>query len=262
MTPEEMWQMLHSFINFFIMFGVFSGVFLIAVIVTLILLLKSRARERASGEYIRHAIQAQEDERSRISSELHDTVAQDLRAALSTSKDEQTTAIIRGCITSIRSLCYNLAPPAIESQKLSAALQSLCVGFRDQSKLDVSLAIRSNASAMLDSPALPNLQKLNIYRIVQESLNNVQRHAKAEEVSVIIRRETRQETRGLYICVADDGQGFDAEQISAPNRSGSFGLKGMRQRATLLNGTLSIQSDRNCGSLVKLFVPLDSFQPV
>ena len=258
-NPEELRQILHSFISFFITLGVFSSVILIAVIVTLIMLLKSKAREKETGKYIYHVIQAQEEERARISSELHDTVAQDLRAALSTTKDENTASIIRSCISSIRSLCYNLAPPDIAVQNLSQAIQDLCIGFRDESNLDVSLAIRNDASVILNSPALPNIQKLNIYRIVQEALSNVQKHAHADEVSVIIRREAKLENQGLYIRIIDNGQGFDAEHIGAPNKSGNFGIRGMKQRATLLNGTLSSQSDPDLGSNVTLYIPLVTF---
>ena len=186
-------------------------------------------------------------------------MAQDLRAALSTTKDENTAGIIRSCISSIRSLCYNLAPPDIDVQNLSSAIQDLCISFRDESNLDVSLAIRSEAVDILNSPVLPNAQKLNIYRIVQESLFNVQKHAHAEEVSVIIRREVRQETQGLYICIVDNGHGFDAGHVAAPNKAGNFGIKGMKQRATLLNGTLTVQSDIDFGSTVTLFVPLSTF---
>lgn len=76
-SPEEMMNLIHTFISFFFLLGIFSFFVLVAVIVTLILLLKSKAREKETGKYIYHVIQAQEEERARISSELHDTVAQD-----------------------------------------------------------------------------------------------------------------------------------------------------------------------------------------
>lgn len=259
-NPEEMWHMLHSFISFFTMLGIICFLVLIAVVVTLILLLKSKAREKETGKYIYHVIQAQEEERARISSELHDTIAQDLRSALSSTKDDATAGIIRSCICSIRSLCYNLAPPDIDVQNLASAIQDLCINFRDESNLDVSLAIRGEASEIMNSQSLTNVQKLNLYRIVQESLSNVQKHASAEEVSVIIRRENRQETHGLYVCVADNGHGFNAANVGNPNRSGNFGIKGMKQRAILLGGTLSVQSDIELGTTVTLFVPIETFK--
>ena len=257
---DEMQEMLHTFVSFFMFLGICCCIILVVVLVTVILLLKAKAREKETGSYIYHVIQAQEDERARISSELHDTVAQNLRAALSTAKDEHTAGIIRSSISAIRALCYNLAPPDMAVQQLSSALQDLCISFRDESSLDVSLTVRNDALGLLNAPVLTNLQKLNIYRVVQESLFNVQKHAHADEVSVIIRRESPQEAEGLYICIVDNGHGFDVDSRSVPNKSGNFGIRGMKQRAKLLGGTISIQSDADLGTSVTLFVPLAVFR--
>lgn len=234
---------------------------LIAVVAALIRISKAKQREKESAEYISHVIAAQEGERSRISAELHDTLAQDLRVALSKAEDEQMCTILRTCISSIRSLCYNLAPPDLGAKPLSQAVQSLCIRFRDESALDVSLAIRADALPLIDSGLLTDAQKLNIYRIVQESLSNVQRHAHAGEVSVIARREGRGEQPGLYLCTADDGAGFDAERwTGGGQREGKhFGLRGMRQRSALLGGTLAVTSAPQSGTEVTLFLPTGIF---
>lgn len=91
---------------------------------------------------------------------------------------------------------------------------------------------------------LTDAQRLNIYRIVQESLFNVQKHACAEEVSVIVRRELKGESSGLYISIADDGKGFNAQSLTYGGlaRGKHLGLKGMRQRSSLLAGTVNITS--------------------
>ena len=260
-SPEELYQTIHSFIVFFIFLTAFSMVSLIAVVVVLIRISKAKQREKESAEFASHVIAAQEAERARISAELHDTLAQDLRAALSKAEGDEMRAILRTCIGSIRSLCYNLAPPDCGAEPLSNAIQSLCVRFREETALDVSLALRADALPFVNSPALTDTQKLHIYRIVQESLSNVHRHARAEEVSVIARRGGKGEPDGLYLCVADDGTGFDAEAWTGAGRGGKkhFGLRGMRQRAKSLGGTLTVTSAHRSGTEVTLFIPVGVF---
>ncbi|MCR5762204.1 MAG: hypothetical protein K6G00_02335, partial [Treponema sp.] len=126
-------------------------------------------------------------------------------------------------------------------------------------KIEVSLAIRPEAEHLVDSESLTLLQRTSLYRIVQELFANVQKHAKAEEVSVIIRKESGEEQEGLYMSVADDGVGFNLQEKKEADSSGGFGLKGIRQRSLQLNGRIDINSEPGCGTEVTLFVPIKSF---
>ncbi len=259
LDTEELLQTLHSFTIFFILLAVFSLVALVVITIALIRISKSSEHSKASSEHLRHVIQAQEDERARISAELHDTVAQDLRylqliaeqvadAGLRAELDD----MLRTCIGKIRRLCYSLAPPDLSVQDLAASVQSLCSAFQQRTGVHVSFVVNCTLENSFPTP----LQSLNVYRIVQEALVNVERHAQAEEVSVILRRERAAEARGLYVFITDNGSGFDAEQYGELSQTGGcFGIRGMKQRAASIGGRLGINSMREEGTEISLFVP-------
>lgn len=269
LNPEEIQklsEMVRSFTVFFVILVVVCCAALLAVVIALIRISISKQRQKESDEYASHIINAQEEERSRLSAELHDTVAQDLRVAVSLAKDESQKELLRACITEIRSICYELIPPDLAHERLSAAVQSLCQNFRDKNQLDVSLAILDDCESVLDSARFLDSQKLGIYRIVQESLSNIKKHAQASEVSVIIRREQKNEMSGLYISIEDDGKGFSKNSLvggggggafGQNRRHGHFGLQGMKMRASHLGGKLTVNSEKDVGTEVKLFVPLE-----
>ena len=258
-SVEELQQAVHSFVSFFIYFTLFALILLIVLAVTLIHFSKQWQNKKDSDEYLMHVIQAQEEERSRLSSELHDSLAQDLRVALSLVQEEKPHEIIKGCISSVRSLCYNLAPPDIATEHLSDAIKSLCLSFQKDTGLDVSFTAREEALSLVDSVSLTPLQKISLYRIVQELLVNVKKHARASDVSVIMRREDSGDPAGLYLFVSDDGIGFDAEKRMEADSSGGFGLRGIRQRAMQLGGNIDIHSEADCGTDVRLFIPEGKF---
>ena len=150
-SPEELQQIVHSFVGFFVFFSLLAIVILIVLTVILITFGKSWQSKKESAEYLMYVIQAQEEERSRLSSELHDSLAQNLRAAMTLTEDDKIRAILKDCIASVRSLCYSLAPPDFTTEKLSDAIKSLCLRVQDEHRLEVSLAIRLEALPLLDS---------------------------------------------------------------------------------------------------------------
>lgn len=258
-STEELQQIVHSFVGFFVFFSLLAILILIVLTIILIQFSKSWHSKKESAEYLMHVIQAQEEERSHLSSELHDSLAQNLRVAMTLMEDDKIRSILKECISSVRSICYNLAPPDLTTAKLSDAIKSLCLKFQNENKIEVSLAIRQDAEPLVDSENLTLLQRTSLYRIVQELFTNVQKHAKAGEVSVIIRRESEEEQEGLYMSVADDGVGFDLQEKRDADSSGGFGLKGIRQRGMQLDGRIDISSESGCGTEVTLFVPIKAF---
>ena len=95
---------------------------------------------------------------------------------------------------------------------------------------------------------------LNLYRILQEAINNSLKHSEANEIVVMLRNETESEEKGLYLFISDEGVGFDAEK-EFPRSAKHFGLKGMQKRAQLIGAKLQITSAKDEGTQVSVFMP-------
>ena len=266
---ETLTMMIHGFVRLFVLLVVVSLIAMVAVIIALIKMTRAKQNEKESAEYASYIIKAQEDERTRISAELHDTVAQDLRAVLSLYENDCTDPLIKktlaSCISEIRQMCYSLVPPDFAGQSLSGMLKSLCLNFREKLNLELTFFLGSGVEKLLDSPALSELQKLSIYRIVQESLTNIHKHAGDCEVSVFARREYKNERMGVYIFIEDDGRGFDYTEHSSSESSKKsdntphFGLQGMKMRSIQAGFTLTVKSEPESGTKILLFLPLGAF---
>jgi len=192
------------------------------------------------AERLRHSLSSAEQERKRWARELHDETLQGLAAlrvllqsglkvggeALEQAA-RQATEQVTTEIANLRALITELRPAALDQLGLEAALEGLAQRSRevDGLEVDVRLAVPSDA---LD----PDVSTA-VYRLVQEALTNVGRHARAQRVQV----EVTQGAEGLEVCVADDGEGFDADAPTV-----GFGVAGMRERAALMGGRLELRS--------------------
>jgi len=202
-------------------------------------------------------MKAQEEERIRIAGELHDGVLQQLTsltlqlstATLELPPDSQPKAEVRQVEkalvqmgTEIRELSHELHPAVLHEKGLPAALSSYCEEF---SKLrGIPISYKADESVEELSPGAA----LCIYRIAQEALGNVAKHAKAKQVEV---RLTRPDNRVCFV-VSDDGVGFDPD---GSGKSGGLGLINMRERVRQLNGTFECESEPGRGTTVKVEVP-------
>ncbi len=141
----------------------------------------------------------------------------------------------------MRRLAVELRPKALDDFGLVPALERLTEGFSDQTGIAVDLEATGVAR-------LPAEVETALYRIVQESLTNVVKHADARTVSVVLTRQAG----GVTTVVEDDGNGFD------PQRAGRnrFGLQGMRERVQLLDGNLRVESRSGAGTTLVVQVPL------
>lgn len=200
---QALYGIVQTFILFFIILAL---VFFAALVVIIAVLIKMRLADdsqKETAEYASYVLNAQEEERSRISAELHDTVAQDLKAAVTFLENDkpvsETRDLLLKCITQIRSICYSIVPPELSGQSLSSALHSLCYSFKNKTGFEVSFFFKEEASRLLDSNFLSDLQKLSIYRIVQESLANIQKHAGKCEISVFARKDYKNERGGAIL---------------------------------------------------------------
>ena len=211
--------------------------------------------ERVSRNAVRRVVAAQELERTRLARELHDETGQALTSILLGLKpleqlvtnEEGVAAVtsVRELVVStlqdVRRLAVELRPSALDDFGLVAAVERLAATFREQSGIEVDL------ETGLGDGRLPAEVETALYRIVQEALTNVVKHAGARRVSILL---TRQANRVVAI-VEDDGQGLD----EGPREDG-LGLIGMRERVGLVGGLLRIESAPGSGTTIAAEVPV------
>ncbi len=276
MNPAETNLAVFQFIELLSIISILCLVF----ILFLLLYIKSREKNRNLEEQNRKErlvtetiTQVQENERSRISRDLHDTVTQDIRTALlyahklgeskNLSEDEKSLLqkiqkIEEENLKNIRNIIRNLTPSEIESASITQLLSELCENTAERS--GIACKFYAEETELLSK--ITTEQKLHIFRIIQESINNAIKHAKASELSVIVRKEndsTDAKIQGLLFMISDDGSGFSPIQEESKDiisQSTRLGIKGMKSRATLLGAKLEIKSDEETGTQVKLFLPV------
>jgi len=210
--------------------------------------------QRVGREAVRALLEGQEIERTRLARELHDETGQALTSILLGLKPlerqlgEGPLALIRTLVSSaldnVRSLTTELRPAALDDFGLEAALERLTRLVSERSDLDVQLNVT------LDRRELTRDQETAIYRIVQEALANVVKHAQAGSVSVVVVARAG----SVRTIIEDDGAGFTPDAV----REGALGLVGIRERATLLAGRLEIQSRPGAGTTILIELPRSS----
>ena len=212
--------------------------------------------ERIASDSLRRVVEAQELERRRLARELHDETGQALTSILLGLKalEERTddpdsraaTGELRELVVStlqdVRRLAVELRPSALDDFGLVAALERLAASFAEQTGITVDFQ-----TALADE-RLPEEVETALYRIVQESLTNVVKHARARRVSILLARKNG----AVKAVVEDDGRGFDPVQ----EPDDGFGLVGMRERLALLGGRLEVESGRDGGTTIAAEVPV------
>lgn len=213
-------------------------------------------------DYLRRALASQETERQRITQELHDGIGQSLtslmlglRALEDTSSDlptrERAEALRKTGRTiheELRRIIHGLRPLVLDELGLVPAIARLIDDA--QGVCDASIKL---VSGLPDEARLSSEPESAIFRIVQEALSNAIKHASASKIEIRFSREGH----GLKVEVEDDGCGFDLASIAFDKQGNqSYGLQGMRERAMLIDGKLSIISSPNAGTVVSLRLPL------
>ena len=251
-TILELEAIIQRYTTYFLLFDIVFAIFLFGGVILLIHFAKSRKKLKESKEYLLFTIQGQEEERGRIAQELHDTVAQNLRYCKSLCETTETAknlpqiaAFLSKSLVEVRSMSYNLAPPDITKNDFLLCVKNLCQEFSENSKIDLRLSILENT----DASFLTKDEILNLYRIVQEALTNVLKHAEATEIVILVRNAKGEEENGLYIFISDDGKGFDTENIDEKKH---FGLRGMKNRADLIGAGLFVTSEKDSGTQIKI----------
>ena len=219
-----------------------------------------KEREEAKGLLLERVIEAQEDERRRVAQELHDEAGQALTSLLveirSLDGGDQVPAarlgelrsLVAEALEGIQNIALELRPSVLDDIGLAPALRRYVEEHGARSGLQTDFD-----AGDLDEIRLEPAVETALYRIVQEALTNVVRHAEATRVDVLLTRRTGD----LAVIVEDDGAGFDpAEVMSRPE--GCLGLRGMQERAVLIGGQLTVGAEPGQGTTVSVKVPLPS----
>ncbi len=205
-------------------------------------------------------INAQEEERRRIARELHDDLNQGV-ALLAIQLEhcrldppesvqkmrermEDLWKNARDLSGSIRALSHSLHPSILDSLGLAAATESFCQELKCAHDLEVEF-VQHDAALKLNKELA-----LCLYRVIQEALHNVVKHSQAKQARV----DLSSDAQGISLTIVDSGAGFD---VDSDHRRNGLGLISMRERLRLVNGQLSIQSQRLKGTTIKAYVPLD-----
>ncbi len=204
-------------------------------------------------------MRVQDEERRKIARELHDSVGQYLaalkmnlvRLEMSSPNDLQVVAdsddLIDRCLSEIRTISYLLHPPLLDERGLPSAAQWYVEGFSKRSGIEVLLHIDDHLGRM------PQEVETALFRLLQESLNNVHRHSGSKKVDVAIRLDDGK----ALVTIRDYGRGFRLQQLQdvQQGRSQGVGLTGLRERVAALGGSLEVDSAEP-GSLIRATLPL------
>jgi signal transduction histidine kinase len=225
-------------------------------------------REALRRQMLERMITLQEDERRRIARELHDQTGQRLTSTIMTlGLLEETVPTPEGrayvrdvrdtaaqILKEIRDLALHLRPSVLDDLGLLAALRHWLKGYQNRYRLLVDFQVLG-----LDGKRLPPEVETALFRIAQEALMNVVQHAQARSVTVLLEHRHSETSSSVMLIVEDDGKGFDVARVmNTRPHEGNLGLYGMRERASVLGGTLTIESTPGRGTAVFVRIPLES----
>ncbi len=223
----------------------------------------ARRSEELLRELTHRVVQVQEAERGHLAHELHDTVTQMLCAVLVRSQTladklparnraakreaKKLHEIIRGTVEEVERISHNLRPSILDQLGLVASLHDTSTEFANRTGVLVKMV------CVRLTVRLPADIELALYRILQETLHNVEQHARARHVTVHLTKSGN----FVQLTINDDGKGFDLDHHPDKRKGkGGFGLFGMRERAAYVGGSLKVKSVRRVGTEIEIRIPL------
>ncbi len=223
------------------------SVLIILVIVLVRNQLNLKAKRKMQEEFSQELLLSQESERKRISKDLHDGIGQQLlliKNKLISSGDRPTGDMVNDAIEEVRTISRDLHPFQLQEMGITKALNYTVKQVDEHTSLFISSEIDD-----IDQLFNPD-QEVNIYRIVQESLSNMVKHAKAQAGKVEVHKRPDQ----IAISIRDNGVGFDFQEKY--HRVKSLGLKTLMERTRYVNGQLKIHSKENEGTHLEFLIPI------
>lgn len=216
-------------------------------------------REQMRVQYVYGVIAAQEDERKRISRELHDSTSQSLTSLMiglrtlsencrvpeMQNRAEELRTIAGRALDDVHSLSLQLRPSVLDDLGLPEAIRRHVADCRKRHQLEIDLALQG-----LDENRLPSQVETALYRITQEALTNIVRHSGARTASIFIERGDAT----VLAIIEDDGKGFDHSAIDW--HDGHLGLYGIQERAELLSGQFTLETETGQGTSLYIEIPL------
>lgn len=225
-----------------------------------------RQAEEKLRHYAQQVVTTQEEERGRISRELHDEAGQALTAlkiSLELLREDipselgtvhqglaQAAALTGDTLEQLRLMAQGLHPPSLDTVGVGPTLEGFCHDFARRTQLKVTYQ-------GVDLPTLPDASNISLYRLLQEALTNVARHARAKNVKVSLSADEKT----IVLSIKDDGRGFDVQKvIQDETRVLGIGLLGMQERVELLGGTFTIESEPGQGTCLTATIPWERIQ--
>lgn len=216
-------------------------------------------KEATLEQLVRRTIDAQEEERRRLATDIHDGVTQKLisiwyrlHACGHSLRDDPERAdrelatareLVDSALEEARGAIYDLRPAILDDLGLAPSLRTLALQ-QLQGAVEIELDVE-------DGISLPPHHEVALYRIAQEAITNIRKHAMASRMSLVL----RDEPGSVLLLVRDNGRGFEAGASNAPGPATSFGLTGMSERASLIGGQLTVSSTPGDGTALELRIP-------
>ena len=206
----------------------------------------AKKRELAQQEFSHELINTQEQERTRIAKDLHDGVGQQitlLKMKAQNTNQTELSGLAHTALEEVRSISRDLYPVTLKKLGLKDSIEQLLLDLDEETDMFISVEIDDVNTTFNE------IESLNFYRFIQESVNNVLKHSNAKTLVVNILKQKD----GIKILIKDNGQGFEVGKMIKQN---SLGLKTMAERISMLRGKLSINSKREVGTSILVQIPI------
>ena len=218
----------------------------------------------------------QEEERAKISRDIHDSVVQDIRTIrleieLLKVREEsefqlkKAIDLVTNCIVKLRNICYNLTPAELVTYQegdsseieLISMIKNIVVQFTERTHIPCTLNIEEN----FEYPVLEKHVNVHLFRVMQEALTNIEKHSYATSTKIFIKNESKkteskENQKYMVVYITDDGIGCDVTKMLSKTKKMHFGVASMQERMRIIGGTIDFFSNTGDGMEIRLSIPV------